>query len=450
MLDKELLNYLGKEKKKIFIIVLLNCLGLILSVSTTIFFVMSLHNFINEELTVGLQSLAFALLCGILKIITTKFSSSIANKLAEYVTYKLRNETYTKFLSLNGHTPFTVNEMAQLSTEGIEQLRLYYTTFIPSFFYAMIAPIMLFILFMFMDMPTAFLYLACVPLIPISIIAVSKWAKKIFNKYWNLYTSLGDDFLDNTRGMKELKIFKYDEERQKQMDGGAEGFRKITMKVLTMQLASVTIMDLVAFGGAGIGITLSLVAMRNGLDVYTTLVMILIGAEFFLPMRALGSAFHVAMNGATAGTKIKRLLKLEDEKDGNQELNEINNVKLDQLSFGYDAEHPILKSISIEFNQGFYSLVGISGSGKSTLAKLMSKSLKPRMGSISINGKDIYDYTNASFYNRVAYVSAGTYIFHNTIKELFKFYNSNINEEKMLELLHSHHLFHYSDNRLQF
>jgi ATP-binding cassette subfamily C protein len=333
--------------------------------------------------------------------------------------------------------------MAQLSTEGIEQLRLYYSNYLPSFFYAMIAPMILFVLFMFIEVNVAVTYLICVPLIPISIVMVSKWAKKIFNKYWDQYTSLGDSFLDNTSGMKELKIFAYDEAKQKQMAEESEEFRKITMKVLTMQLASITIMDLVAFGGAGIGIVLSLIAMRNGLDIYQALFIILIGAEFFLPMRALGSAFHVAMNGATAGKKVIRLLSTEDYKDGNNKIEKINVIELDNVSFKYERNN-VLNNVSLRLDKGFNSIVGLSGSGKSTIAKLCSKIEKTTSGFIMIDENDINNINSSQFYHKACYISNNTYIFHQTIRESFKFYNEDITEEEMINLLASVKLNHFS------
>lgn len=346
-------------------------------------------------------------------------------------------------MKIHGKTPFTTQEMAQLSTEGIEQLRLYYANYLPSFFYAMIAPILLFIMFMFINVPVAITYLICVPLIPMSIIMVSKWAKKIFNKYWDQYTSLGDSFLDNTSGMKELKIFAYDEEKAKQMALESEGFRKITMKVLTMQLASITIMDLVAYGGAGIGIVLSLIAMKNGLDVYLALFIILIGAEFFLPMRTLGSAFHVAMNGATAGKKVMKLLKEADYVDGINDINQINMININNISFGYN-DNVILNNISLSLGKGFNSIVGLSGSGKSTIAKLCSKIEKVNEGIIKVDGLDINDIIAKSFYQHACYISNNSFLFHQTIKESFRFYNPTITEEEMVTLLKEVRLSHLS------
>lgn len=434
MLDKSLLAYIKDKKKYIFYIVISNCIGLVLSVSTTALLIYSIYNFINGHSNYGILSLLDTIGTALVKVITVWLSQKFSNKLADYVVLKLREDTYSKFLRLDSKTPFTSNEMAQLSTEGIEQLRLYYSSYLPSFFYAMIAPMMLFVLFMFIDIPVAVLYLVCVPLIPMSIIMVSKWAKKIFNKYWDKYTSLGDSFLDNTKGMKELKIFKYDDKRQLEMMKESEDFRKITMKVLTMQLFSVTIMDLVAFGGAGVGIVLSLIAMKNGLDVYITLFMVLVGAEFFLPMRALGSAFHVAMNGATAGKKIMKLLDIEEKEDGKIILDKVDSVSFTDVSFNYD-DKMVLSNIYVNLDKGLYSLVGVSGSGKSTIAKLLSRVIDPSCGTIKLNDVSSLEYSKSSFYDKVAYVSNNTYIFHQSIRKSFLFYNPNLSEEDMINIL---------------
>ena len=443
MLDKELLRYIGDKKKYIFLIDIVNIIGLIINVLITFLMVLSIKDFINNEINLGIIKILLVFFLALLKVITTKISSNLSTKLADYVVFKLRDDTYNKFLRVHGRTPFTTQEMAQLSTEGIEQLRLYYSNYLPSFFYAMFAPILLFIMFMFINIPVAITYLVCVPLIPLSIVMVSKWAKKIFNKYWNQYTSLGDSFLDNTSGMKELKIFAYDEIKAKQMMNESEEFRKITMKVLTMQLASITIMDLVAYGGAGIGIILSLIAMKNGLDVYLALFIILIGAEFFLPMRALGSAFHVAMNGATAGKKVLKLLKEEDYIDGSLEIENINKIELKNIEFGYNS-NLILNNVSLTLNKGFNSIVGLSGSGKSTIAKLCSKIEKVNSGSIEIDEINIDNVLSKSFYNHACYISNNSFLFHQTIKESFRFYNKDITEDEMIKLLEEVRLSHLS------
>lgn len=434
MLDKELLKYIGNKKVYLVYIVLTNILNLLTSVLTTFIFSFMIKDFIEGKIREGLFKIIYVLILTTLKIVFYKISSMLSTKLANYVVEKLREETYQKFIKVHAKTPFTTQEMAQLSTEGIEQLRLYYSNYIPSFFYSMIAPIILFVIFVFIDYRVALIYLACVPLIPLSIILVSKWAKRIFNKYWDQYTSLGDSFLDSTYGMKELKIFQYDKIKEEKMMEESEEFRKITMKVLVMQLASITIMDLVAYGGAGAGIIMSLISMNSGLSVYLTVFMILVGAEFFLPLRALGSSFHVAMNGATAGKKVLKLLKEDDYLDGNKRIEEIKTIEFKNVSFMY-SDNKIIDDISFTLEKGFNSVVGISGSGKSTLAKLSSKIERANEGLILVNDININELMSESFYKRCCYISNNSFLFHQTIKESFKFYNPLIQEEKMLSLL---------------
>lgn len=435
MLDKQLLAYIKGKKKWIVWVVVFNILGLSATLGMTSMFIHSISEFVQYKMFSGMMDLIVALACVAVKVITSFFQARYSTKLADEVVLKLREDTFQKFLWLNGKTPFSSQEMAQLSTEGIEQLRLYYSFYLPSFFYAMLAPVLLFVVFSFLDGWVALLYLACVPLIPMSIVLVSKWAKRIFSKYWNQYTSLGDGFLDNVRGMQELKIFSYDATRQKEMMKESEGFRKITMKVLTMQLASVTIMDLVAFGGAGIGIVLSLQAMQKGLSVEATLFMILIGAEFFLPMRALGSAFHIAMNGATAGKKVMTLLAELEEEEGKKEIDGITSVSLKNVTFSYD-ERPIVENVEIDLRKGCASIVGLSGSGKSTIAKLCMRMEKNQQGKIFLNEDIELDaVSRKSFYEKACYISNNTYLFHTSIREGFQFYNPSITEEQMYELL---------------
>lgn len=435
MLDKELLNYINGKKHLIVLCVIYNLLGFIINVLITASLVFMVYNLIENKFNLAIYSLLSLILFIILRVVFTVLANVTSRKLADYVQLKLRNDTYHKFLALNLEIPFTINEMAQLSTEGIEQLRLYYQTYLPSFFYAMISPLLLFILFMFLDKVVAIIYLVAIPLIPLSIILVSKFAKRIFNKYWNIYLGLGDSFLDSVKGLKELKIFNYDQEKEKELNVKSEEFRKITMKVLVMQLYSVSIMDLVAYGGAALGIVFSLISLQNGLNYAVVLFMILIGAEFFLPLRRLGSAFHVAMNGATAFKKVIKLLNEEEQVRNLTIDSKINSISVNNLNFSY-GDKVVLKDINLNFEKGLYSLVGVSGSGKSTIAKLLANINKNYAGNILINDKlENKDIKFNSFYKRVCYISNNTFIFHNTIKEAFLFYNDSLKEEDMWKLL---------------
>lgn len=257
----------------------------------------------------------------------------------------------------------------------------------------MLVPVLLFAICFGIDWRYSLVLLACVPLIPLSIVAVSRYAKKIFTKYWSKYTSMGDSFLDSVQGMKELKIFKADEAQQEKMNQKAEEFRKITMKVLVMQWASTTIMDLVAYGGAGTGIVLSVVSLINGeLAPASALFLILVAVEFFLPMRALGSAFHVAMNGASAGRKILSLLNFPDPKWGDKEVEEVQ-LRMKDVTF-YDGERPVLKNIDMDFpKRGMIAIVGESGCGKTTLLNLIARLEK-------LSGGEITQYLDERFQKR--------------------------------------------------
>lgn len=436
MLDKELLLFIKGKRYYLVLSVLFNTLSLLFNIGLTFSLVYSLYSFVNLNYSDGINYLLLTLFLIFFRILGGYLANSYSIKLANYVTSKLRKETYNKFLSLNTNIPFSINEMSQLSTEGIEQLRLYYSNYLPLFFYSMIAPLILFIVFSFINIYVSLVYLICIPLIPLSIIMVSKWAKKLFNKYWDIYLSLGDSFLDNLRGMKELKIFLYSKKREEELKNSSEDFRKITMKVLTMQLYSVTIMDFVAYGGASIGIVLSLNAIMGGLIWYLGLFLIILGSEFFLPLRRLGSAFHVAMNGMTAGKKIIKLLKI-DEVKRDIELNEnIKSIDVDNLSYHYENKDNVLNDINLHLETGFYSLIGVSGSGKSTLGKILLNVINGYEGQVLINNKyPLNRITLNSFYSKSAYISSSTFIFSKSIRELFHFYNPTLSDEMILSLL---------------
>ena len=300
----------------------------------------------------------------------------------------------------------------------------------------MLAPIILFCICVGIDWRTSLVLLACVPLIPVSIVAVSKYAKKIFAKYWGKYTSMGDAFLDSVQGLKELKIFKADAARHVKMNASAEEFRKITMKVLVMQLASTTIMDLVAYGGAGAGIALSIVGLMNGwLAPAAALFLILVAVEFFLPLRSLGSAFHVAMNGASAGRKIISLLNVPDPVWGENEVSG-TELKLNGVTFSYDGKRDVLKNVDMTFSeQGMTAIVGRSGCGKSTVVNMLIGAYRPKAGEVTVGGKPLESVTRESYYSHLASVSYNTYIFNDTVRANFELAKKNASDEEIWSAL---------------
>lgn len=437
MIDKELIGYIKGKKHLLVLIVTFSFLGLVTSVSTTYLLSTSVFSFIDGKNDVGTYYLLGGIGLAIVFVIFYILKGKMAGKLADYVSTKIREDIFDKYVQLNGHSKLKIQEISQLSSEGVEQLRLYYSSYLPSFFYAMIAPISLFVLFCFFNYKVALLYLFCVPLIPISIILVSKWAKKIFATYWNKYLALGGAYLDSVSGMKELLIFHYDKKMEDEMKKNSEEFRRITMKVLVMQLFSTTIMDIVAYGGAAVGIVLTLFAFKNSeITSVITLFLILVGAEFFLPMRSLGSAFHIAMNGATAGKKVISLLKEEPVKNGTLKIDSISTISLENVSFHYeDTNLNTLSNINMNLNKGLIAVIGDSGCGKSTLAKILTKQIQTYSGHILIDGKELKDIDIYDFRKHTCYVALDTYLLHHSISDAFHFYNPNLSDEEMLSLL---------------
>lgn len=300
----------------------------------------------------------------------------------------------------------------------------------------MTAPVILFGITVWIDWRVALVLLACVPLIPVSIIAVSKYAKKIFAKYWGKYTSMGDSFLDSVQGLRELKIFNADAAQHVKMNQSAEEFRKITMKVLVMQLASTTIMDLVAYGGAGIGISVAVLGVVNrGLSPIAALFLILVAVDFFLPLRAFGSAFHIAMNGASAGRKIISLLEQPDPVWGKEKVSD-TEIRVENVTFSYDGKREVLKEINMTFGEtGMTSVVGESGCGKSTIVGLLAGGLRPQAGSITVGGKPLETLSRESYYSHIAVVSYNTYIFNETVRTNFLLAKSDVTEDEIYAAL---------------
>lgn len=443
MIDKQLLRLLGNNKKYIFYTVSLMIIGLLANICITASICQAIYraaNYNPQNDSIGIFLIpALPALIGIaIRYFTTRFSGNLKDLLSRKVKKEIREKLYDKILRLGIRSTddMSMAGLTQVSMEGIEQLDLYYSSYIPQFFYAILAPVILFVVTVWIDWQVAFVLLACVPLIPISIIAVSRYAKKIFAKYWDKYTSMGDSFLDSVQGLRELKIFKADEAQHIKMNQNAEEFRKITMKVLVMQLASTTIMDLVAYGGAGIGISVAVMGVINrGLSPITALFLILVAVDFFLPLRAFGSAFHIAMNGASAGRKILSLLEQPDPIWGEEEVTG-TEIKMEDVTFSYDGKRDVLKNIYMTFAKtGMTSIVGASGCGKSTVVGLLCGSLHPQTGNITVGVKAIETLSRDNYYRHIAVVSYNTYIFNETVRANFMLANKDVTEDKIFEAL---------------
>lgn len=435
MIDKELFKLIGKNKKYIFISVALQVLGLVANVGITASICWAIYLAITKAEPIMYLYPAICAVVGIaVRYTMTRLTGDIKDVLGRRVKKDLRERTYNKIVKLGVRSTdgMSMAGLTQVSMEGVEQLDLYYSSYLPQFFFAMIAPIILFAICVWIDWRTALVLLACVPLIPVSIIAVSKYAKKIFAKYWGKYTSMGDKFLDSVQGLKELKIFKADEAQHGKTNESAEEFRKITMKVLVMQLASTTIMDLVAYGGAGAGIALAICgAAFWGLSPIYALFLCLVAVEFFLPLRAFGSAFHVAMNGASAGKKIISLLNTPDPEWGTEEVCG-KTIELKGVTFSYDGERDVLKNVSMTFpEKGMTAIVGESGCGKSTVVNMLVGAFRPKSGSITVGDVPLESLSRESYYSHLAAVSYNTYIFNETVRENFLLANKAATDEQI-------------------
>ena len=356
------------------------------------------------------------------------------------VKQQLREKIYRKLLSLGGsyHERVSTSEIVQVSVEGVDQLETYFSSYLPQFFYSMLAPVTLFVALVFVNWKAAVVLFVCVPLIPVSIAAVQTFAKKLLSRYWGQYTSLGDHFLENLQGLTTLKIYQADERQQRIMNEEAEKFRRITMKVLTMQLNSITIMDLVAFGGAALGIGIAVWELHSGaITLQAALMTILLAAEFFLPMRTLGSFFHIAMNGMAASDKIFRLIELPAEKSGEQALVPMPfPITFANVSFSYDGERTVVSDLNMHLPQGsFTAIVGPSGCGKSTSAALLMGELDGYDGAICFGeqeGRTLREADRLRFITRVTHQA---YLFSATVRENLRLAKKDVDDAAMWAVL---------------
>lgn len=366
-------------------------------------------------------------------------SSKLSYLSSRAVKQLLRKKIYEKLLRLGSAYKEKVNtsEVVQVAVEGVDQLETYFGSYLPQFFYAMLAPLTLFVVVSFISLPVALVLLVCVPLIPVTIVAVQRWAKKLLAKYWGQYTALGDTFLENLQGLTTAKIYQADDFKHRQMNEASEHFRVITMKVLTMQLNSITIMDLIAYGGAALGVILASLQFRFGkIDLAGCILIILLAADFFLPMRMLGSFFHIAMNGMAASDKIFRLLDLPEEAPRQTQAGPDCTIRCSGLTFSYDSSRPILQDIHMVFPQGsFTAIAGESGCGKSTLAGILMGRNRGYTGELTLGEVPLSQLQEASLMRTVTYVGHQSYLFKGTVRDNLLMGRPNAGEDSMWQVL---------------
>ena len=372
----------------------------------------------------------------------------ICDRQASYASYEasvdvkriLREKIYGKLLKLGASYRESVatSEVVQMAAEGVEQLETYFGKYLSQLFYSLLAPITLFVILAFVNLKASLVLLICVPLIPISIVAVQKFAKKLLNRYWGIYTELGDSFLENLQGLTTLKIYQADADKADEMDEESQRFRRITMKVLTMQLNSTSVMDIIAYGGAAVGMIVTLSEyIKGNVSFSGALMIILLASEFFIPLRLLGSFFHIAMNGMAASDKIFALLDLPEPEEKEIELRkETTTIQLEDVRFAYEEERDILEGVTVELSGGsFTSLVGTSGCGKSTIAGILMGRNKGYRGSITIQDQELSKVSEKSLMDHITLVSHNSYLFKGTVRENLKMGKADASEKEMYAVL---------------
>lgn len=446
MFHKRLLREFPENRKCVAGIVAAQWVSLLANV--TLMF--ALAQFVGDLLAAGEKGAPSNSVVMLLTVFAAAFAVRLlAANVADRLSYqastrvkrRLRERVYEKLMQLKTgyRDTVTTSEAVQVSTEGVDQLEIYFGKYVPQFFYSLLAPLTLFVIVGMMSLKVAVVLLICVPLIPVSIVAVQKFAKRLLAKYWGTYTGLGDTFLENLQGLVTLKIYQADERYAKKMDEEAEKFRKVTMRVLIMQLNSISVMDLVAYGGAAVGILLGVLELRRGqITVAECLFIIMVSAEFFLPLRLLGSFFHIAMNGNAAADKIFRLLDAPVPQDGSVTATNGNEIKFTDVNFGYEDGKRVLSQVNFTVpEKSFVALVGESGCGKSTIASLLmgDNRLPENSGSVTIGGVPVTELSGETLYGKVTRVRHDSYLFAGTVFDNLKMGNEDAGIREMEDAL---------------
>ena len=442
MIKKRLVGLLSHARKYIVYQVLWQWLALLCQVvmiySAAMLLEDALMNSVTAQMAASYGLLAAAAL--LLRFACDRKASHASYRASVDVKRILRDKIYSKLLRLGAsyRESVTTSEVVQMAAEGVEQLETYFGKYLSQLIYSLLAPVTLFLILSFVNWQASLVLLICVPLIPISIVAVQKIAKKLLNKYWGIYTELGDSFLENLQGLTTLKIYRSDQQKAREMDQESQRFRQITMKVLTMQLNSTSVMDIIAYGGAAVGMIVTLSEFMKGyLSLHGALMLILLAAEFFIPLRLLGSFFHIAMNGMAASDKIFALLDLPEPEEASGELDDrAIDITFTRVHFSYEKDREILKGIDMEFPAGsFTSIVGTSGCGKSTAAAILMGRNKGYTGSVTVQGKELSDIREDSLMDHITLISHNSYLFKGTVEDNLRMGKPDATEAEMREAL---------------
>lgn len=450
MIKTRLIRLLPQTRKYIALNVLWQWMALI----TQIVIVFMTANMLERGMYGNINSnnlILFIVVVGIMlgvRVLCDRQAARSSYQASADVKRILREKIYTKLLRIGASykSKISTSSVVQMIGEGVEQLEVYFGKYLPQLFYSLLAPVTLFLILSFISVKASVVLLICVPLIPASIVAVQKYAKRILKKYWGAYENLGDNFLENLKGLTTLKIYQADGHKAEEMDREAQNFRNITMKVLTMQLNSTSVMDIMAYGGAAVGmIVASMELMAGKIGFAEAIIIVLLASEFFIPLRLLGSFFHIAMNGMAASDRMFYLLDMEEANCGSEKLEEKNfDIEFKNVSFLYHKERKVLNSISLKLPKGnFVALVGKSGCGKSTVCSLIMKRNRGYEGEIKISGKELSDIQETEIMKNITMVSNNSYIFKGTVADNLRMGKEDVTEGEMIEVLSKVNLWEY-------
>ncbi|SHH88297.1 ATP-binding cassette, subfamily C [Sporobacter termitidis DSM 10068] len=438
---KRLWDLIGGARKDVALTVLFRWLALLGSIAATASFAYLLQKGFAQVFSPAvllIPALVFAAAIAF-RFFCIRLGTEFSRRTSAKVKKTLRAQIYDKLLSLglSYREKTSTAAVAQMSVEGVEQLQVYLSGFLPQLFYSVLAPVTLFCLFALFNLRVAAILLALVPLIPLCMLLIGKIAGKLMKKHWGQYTDLGRGFLESLQGLTTLKIYNADEKRHEAMNASAEGFRKITMKVLRMQLGSVTVMDLIAYGGTALGVWAALSEVSAGnMQLWGGVLVILLSSEFFLPLRLLGSFFHSSMNGLAAAEDIFSLLD-SPEPEQKTDAAEAFDIRLTACGFAYEPGRSALQELSLTLPAGsFVSVIGESGCGKSTLANILSGTLQSYTGSVLLGGAELSGMSGESIRRRIALVEHNSYIFKGTVADNLSMGCPGASDKAMWDALH--------------
>ncbi len=442
MIKTRLVGLLSHAKKYIVYTIFWQWISLLAQVLAVFSIANLLEHVVADDVTISVieQTILILALVVIVRFMCERLTARSSYLACVDVKRILREKIYEKMLRLGASYSEQVSssEVVQVSTEGVEQLETYFGKYLPQLFYSLIAPLTLFFILCRVSLKASVILLICVPLIPVSIVVVQKVAKRLLSNYWSVYTGLGDSFLENLQGLTTLKIYQADQVKADQMDAESQRFRRITMKVLTMQLNSTSVMDIIAYGGAAIGMGVAVSEFLKGnISMAGTLCIVLLASEFFLPLRLLGSFFHIAMNGMAASDKIFKILDLPEPQAGEKTLPEgALDVRLNDVHFSYEADREILKGVKLDLPAGsFVSLVGESGCGKSTIAGLLAAKNRGYTGEITIGKISLSEINEENLMKHVVLIRHNSYLFKGTVEENLKMAKPDATKEEMENVL---------------